>query len=59
MYIKFAKKITDLNIDKYIHDIYHNYVSTQNDKYYFDFTDVELITNQELLILSALFKSFF
>lgn len=31
MYIKFAKKITDLNIDKYIHDIYHNYVSTQND----------------------------
>lgn len=59
MYLKFAKKITDLNIDKYIHDIYHNYISTQNDKYYFDFTDVELITNQELLILSALFKSFF
>lgn len=58
MNIKFDKKFTNKELDEYIDGIYRNIKSKPFDKYLFDLSDVEYIGNQELLVLSALFKSF-
>lgn len=58
MNIKLPKKITDRELDEFVHHIYSNYKSVPSDKYSFDFTEVEFIGNQELLLLSGLLKSF-
>src|SRR5690606_23113440 len=57
MKIQLKEKFADKDLDKVIHDIYMNHQANPNDKYYFDLTIVEFIGNQELLFLSALFKS--
>lgn len=58
MKIKLPIKFADRDIDEFIQKIHSNYELFSSDKYYFDFTDVEFIGNQELLIFSALLKSF-
>ncbi len=58
MNIKLPKKFTDKELDEFINSIYSNFKSVPSDKYVFDFTEVEFIGNQELLLLSSLFKSF-
>jgi hypothetical protein len=58
MKFEFDKKLTDQNIDKFINALYLNFKSNPNDSYQFDLTAVEYIGNQELLVLSAIFKSF-
>lgn len=55
---KLPKKFTDRELDKFIDSVYNNFIASPDDKYYFDLTEVEFIANQELLVLSALFKSF-
>lgn len=59
MNIKLPIKFTDREIDEFINTVYLNHTQFPNTKYTFDFTEVEYIANQELLILSALFKSFY
>ena len=58
MKLKLPTKFADKNIDNFINDIYLNHKQFPTDKYHFDLTEVEFIGNQELLVLSALFKSF-
>jgi hypothetical protein len=58
MNIILPKKFTDRELDAFIDNIYNSYITNPSDKYFFDLTEVEFIGNQELLILSALFKSF-
>lgn len=58
MRLQFKQKITDREIDSLMDSIYFNYRSNPVDKYYFDFTNVEFVGNQELLVLSSLLKSF-
>ena len=58
MKIKLKKKFTDRDLDEFINSIYCNQQKIPRDGYYFDLTDTEFIDNQELLILSALFKTF-
>ncbi|HMS39219.1 MAG TPA: hypothetical protein PKE69_03270 [Pyrinomonadaceae bacterium] len=58
MEIRFDSKFTDKHLDKVISKIYTNLKSNFRDIYVFDLTNVEYIGNQELLVLSALFKSF-
>lgn len=58
MTIKLERKFTDKELDKFINDVYLNFMDKPKEKYFFDLTDVEFIGNQELLVLSALFKSF-
>ena len=55
---KLPKKFTDRELDEFIDSIYKNFVTSPADNYFFDLTEVEFIGNQELLVLSALFKSF-
>jgi hypothetical protein len=58
MRVKFNKKFTDKELDEFIDKIYANHQKLPSDKYYFDLADTEFIGNQELLLLSGLFKSF-
>lgn len=58
MEVRLQKKFADRDLDKVIHDIYTNHKNRPFDKYFFDLTEVEFISNQELLVLTALFKSF-
>lgn len=58
MKLKLPKKFAEKDIDEFINKIYLNHKSSPLDKYYFNLTDVEFISNQELLLLSGLFKSF-
>ena len=58
MKIKLKKKITEKVIDEFIDSIYKNFIKAPNDKYYFDFTEVEWISNQELLVFTGLLKYF-
>ena len=57
MNIKLEKKFTDKTLDDFIHAIYNNIRIKPSDRYEFDLSEVEYIGNQELLVLSALFKS--
>ncbi len=58
MDIKLNTKFTDKSLDEIINKIFSNLKSNPRDIYVFDLTNVEYIGNQELLVLSALFKSF-
>jgi hypothetical protein len=58
MTIKLPTKFADRNIDDFINKI-HNAINLSSEKkFHFDLTEVEFIGNQELLVLSGLFKSF-
>jgi hypothetical protein len=59
MDVRLSTKFTDKNLDEVINNIYINLISNPKDNYLFDLTNVEYIGNQELLVLSALFRSFF
>lgn len=52
------KKVSEKHIDKIIDKFYRLHLSNKEkkEKYIFDFSDVEWIANQELLILTGLFK---
>ncbi|HEX8279576.1 MAG TPA: hypothetical protein VF540_12815 [Segetibacter sp.] len=58
MDIKLGKKFADKQLDDVIDRIYRNLKNNPSDKYFFDLSEVEYIGNQELLVLSALFKNF-
>jgi hypothetical protein len=53
------KKFADRELDEFIDSVFRNHSSNPNDNYIFDLTAVEFIGNQELLVLSSLFKSFY
>lgn len=55
---KLPKKFADKELDYFIDSVHKNFVANSKDEYTFDLTEVEFIGNQELLVLSALFKSF-
>ena len=57
MRFKLQKKFTNKNLDEFIDAIYRELKSSSFDKLIFDLSDVEYIGHQELLVLSALFKS--
>lgn len=57
--IELPKKFTDRELDEFIDSVFMNHSSNPNDTYIFDLTTVEFIGNQELLVLSSLFKSFY
>lgn len=57
MRIPLPKKVADTTIDNILHQIYTAF-SAGNRKFDFDFTKVEYISNQELLIISGLLKLF-
>ncbi|MFT3738397.1 MAG: hypothetical protein QM786_06535 [Breznakibacter sp.] len=57
--IELSKKFTEKELDEFMNSVYKHYTSTPNDSYIFEFTAVEFIGNQELLVLSSLFKSFY
>lgn len=59
MIIILPKKFADKDLDEFIDSIYKNFSFNKTDDYTFDFSNVEFIGNQELLVLSALFKSFY
>jgi len=59
MNIKLPIKFTDREIDQFTNTVFTNHQKFPKANYIFDFTDVEYIGNQELLVLSALFKSFY
>jgi hypothetical protein len=58
MYKKFPKKFTDRELDEFINYLYQEYLLKPNEVFEFDFSELEFIGNQELLVLSGLFKSF-
>jgi len=58
MLFKIPVKFADKQIDKLISDIYEYYKANPKGNFVFDFTDVEYIDNQELLVLSGIFKLF-
>lgn len=58
MKIKFSNKFSDKHIDVLMDNIYWNFKSKHGDKYIFDFTEVEYIANQELLVLSSILTVF-
>lgn len=53
------KKFTDRELDEFMDSVFMHFSSNRNDSYIFDLTAVEFIGNQELLVLSSLFKSFY
>lgn len=59
MVIKLKKKFADKHLDEFINSIYLNHKHNPGDRYKFDLTDIEFIGNQELLLLTALLKTFF
>lgn len=56
MTFKFVKKFTEKDIDFFINSIYKNLDPSEN--YIFDLTELEWISNQELLVFTALVKYF-
>ena len=58
MIIKLQKKFSEQNIDKFISEIYTAFSTNPDEQFVFDFTEVEYISNQELLVFSALLKVF-
>ncbi len=56
MLFKFEKKFTEKQIDRLVDRIYRNIISVPKDKYIFDLTEVEWISNQELLVFTGVIK---
>jgi len=56
MLITFEKKFTEKEIDRFVDTIYRNYKNNPKDKYVFDLTELEWISNQELLVFTAVIK---
>jgi len=59
MLIKFDKKVSDKNIDKILKELYSTLQLRKKTSYLFDFSDVEYIGNQELLIFTGIFQVFY
>lgn len=58
MEIKIEKKFSERQIDQFIHSVYNNYKLHPIDKYVFDLTETEWISNQGLLLFTGLLKYF-
>ena len=56
MIIKFETKFSELQVDKFINDIYTYIASNKSDKIYFDLTEIEWISNQGLLLFTGVVK---
>lgn len=55
---KLSTKVTEKHLDKIFDDFYQSFDKKKNEaQYIFDFSDVEWMSNEELLALTALFKS--
>lgn len=54
--IRFGSKVTEKNIDELVHEFYLDFKKNKTTKYIFDFSEVEWISNQELLIITGLLK---
>lgn len=55
---KLTKKVAEKHLDDFVDDFYKAFLRKKNEaRYIFDFSDVEWISNEELLTLTALFKS--
>lgn len=52
------QKLADKNLDELVNRIFNHFKSAPKDNFYFDFTKVEYIGNQELLVLTGIFKIF-
>lgn len=58
MVFKFDRKFTEKDIDAFTNKIYNNLTKHPADHYVFDLTQVEWISNQELLLFTAFLKYF-
>jgi orotate phosphoribosyltransferase-like protein len=54
--IKLGKKFAEKDVDQFIDKIFRSYQANQNEQFLFDLTEVEYITNQELLVFTAVLK---
>lgn len=54
--IEIPEKFTEKHIGFFVNDFYNNFRNYPNYEYFFDFTKVEWIANQNLLLLSGLIK---
>jgi orotate phosphoribosyltransferase len=55
--LKFGNKVGERHLDKLIHDFYSKYSEKPKTFFLFDFSDVEWISNQSLLVFTGLFKT--
>lgn len=58
MLIKFGKKFAEQQLDSFVDSVYRNFKNNPKEKYFFDFSEIEWISNQELLVFTALVKYF-
>lgn len=58
MRYQFGKKFAEKDIDTFINAVYKNFKENPKDKYLFDLTKIEWISNQELLVFTGLLKYF-
>jgi|GEM_PF-1000612 len=58
MNYKFEKKFSEKHLDNFINKIFINLKENPEDTYYFDFIDTEWISNQELLVFTAILDLF-
>ena len=56
MSYRFKKKFTEKHIDDFINEVYAHLKNKKEEEYIFDFSPTEKIANQNLLLLSSLFK---
>jgi len=56
MKIILPKKFADSHIDDFIDNVYWSYIKNPQDTWIIDFSDVEWISNQELLVITAFLK---
>ncbi|WP_316844980.1 hypothetical protein [Pedobacter psychrodurus] len=56
MHHKFDKKFTEKDLDFFIDKIYKDVLNKNSDSYIFDLTELQWISNQELLVFTALIK---
>lgn len=59
MILKLEKKFTEKHIDNFVNLIYKNFIKNPNDNYIFDLSETEWISNQNLLLITALLKYFY
>ncbi|HLO59243.1 MAG TPA: phosphoribosyltransferase [Bacteroidales bacterium] len=58
MNITFEKKFSEKQLDDFVNSIYNNVLTNPNDKYYFDLSKTEWMSNQGLLIFTSILKYF-
>ena len=58
MEFKFGTKFSEQQIDEFIDRLYNNFIINPKDEYIFDLSGIEWISNQGLLLLTAIWKYF-